>query len=103
MSRKGQITIEFCMLFILCAVAGFCMMGYLKGALAGSWHASADSFSDDQYDTAKSTLNYNADVGPQLTITDVMTAQRTDGTGLSQSTNDDGMLIYTNWGSVSDY
>jgi hypothetical protein len=78
MSKKGQITIEFCILFILCAVAGFCMMGYLKGAIAGSWHTSADSFSDGQYDAVKSTLNYDANQGPQITITDVMTINTSD-------------------------
>ncbi len=103
MNKKAQITIEFCMLFILCAVAGFCMMGYLKGAIAGSWHTSADSFSDSQYEPTKSTLSYDANQGPQITITDIMTANAIDGTPLSEGSNDDGMLIFSNWGTAGAY
>ncbi|MFA6217549.1 MAG: hypothetical protein WDL87_07895 [Candidatus Omnitrophota bacterium] len=103
MNKKGVITIEFCMLIILCAVSGICMMGYLKGAIAGGWHANADSFSDDQYDDASSTLNYTKTEGPTVTITDVMTAKTAGGTSLSEGANDDGMIIYSNWGSAGAY
>lgn len=50
MNKKGLITLEACLLIILCVVAGVAMSVYLRRSIQGNWKANTDTFSEEQYD-----------------------------------------------------
>ena len=47
--RKGQATLEACVLSILFVAAFLAIYGYFKSSIMGNWRTNIDSFSDEQY------------------------------------------------------
>lgn len=86
-NNKGLITLEACLIVILCVAAGLAMYGYLKRAIQGNWKTNIDSFSDDQYDKDRSTLSYDKQQGgPALVFSNSHIRAEIDGVGTKDYT-----------------
>lgn len=55
MNKKGLITLEACLLIILCVAAGIGMSVYLRRSIQGNWRMNTDTFSEEQYDVNQNT------------------------------------------------
>jgi len=106
--RKGQITLEATIIFVVCAFALVTMQGYLRRAMMGSWRNNADSFSDGQYngDPATETTSPLRFISPNMGIdlnddhtmdASVNIATRTYSN--VENLNGTGVLLVDGWGS----
>lgn len=66
MNRKAQITLEAILVIIIFVAGWLVMQGYLKRAIQGNWKTNTDAFSDEQYDSEESTVDYNKEIGPAI-------------------------------------
>ncbi len=96
MNKRGLITLEACMLIILCVAAGLSMFGYLKRAVQGNWKVSTDTFSDEQFDRDRSSLDYNKNEGPAIHFrsTSITSEYGAPGAGPEGS----GIMRVSGWG-----
>jgi len=97
MKRKGQITLEACLLIIAIVSAGLSMQGYLRRAIQGNWRANADSFSDEQYEAGRSQEQVTAlrFIAPRITAN--VSGSSTQEFNLAGSANGSGILHIKNW------